>query len=49
MSTSQGSGTSIACSVAPMMSVRHGARALEFYKAAFGAIELFRVEPAGQS
>jgi PhnB protein len=31
-------------SVAPMLSVRGGARAVEFYKAAFGATELFRVE-----
>jgi PhnB protein len=31
-------------SVAPMLSVRHGARAVEFYKTAFGAVEVFRVE-----
>jgi PhnB protein len=31
-------------SVAPMLSVRHGARAVEFYKAAFGAGEVFRIE-----
>jgi PhnB protein len=31
-------------SVAPMLSVRNGAKAVEFYKAAFGAQELFRVE-----
>jgi PhnB protein len=38
----------IVCSVAPMLSVRNGARAVEFYKAAFGASEAFRVEdPAG--
>lgn len=30
--------------VAPMLSVRRGAQALEFYKAAFGATELFRLE-----
>ena len=29
-------------SVAPMLSVRNGARAVEFYKAAFGAQVLFR-------
>jgi PhnB protein len=35
-------------SIAPMLSVRNGARAVEFYKAAFGALEVFRVEdPAG--
>lgn len=27
-----------------MLSVRHGARALEFYKSAFGAVELFRID-----
>jgi PhnB protein len=31
-------------SVAPMLSVRNGARAVEFYKAAFGAVEGFRIE-----
>lgn len=41
------SGVSV-YSIAPMLSVRGGARAVEFYKAAFGAIEVFRVEdPAG--
>ncbi len=34
--------------IAPMLSVRNGARAIEFYKAAFGASELYRVEdPSG--
>src|SRR5215472_11348863 len=30
--------------VAPMLSVRRGAQAVEFYKAAFGAAELFKIE-----
>ena len=30
--------------IAPMLSVRHGAKALEFYKAAFSAKELFRID-----
>ena len=30
--------------IAPMLSVRSGARAIEFYKAAFGAGELFRID-----
>lgn len=30
--------------IAPMLSVRNGGRAIEFYKAAFGACELFRVD-----
>lgn len=31
-------------SIAPMLSVRNGARAVEFYKVAFGAGELFRLD-----
>ena len=31
-------------SVAPMLSVRRGAGAVEFYKTAFGATEIFRIE-----
>ena len=30
--------------IAPMLSVRKGASAIEFYKAAFGANELFRID-----
>ena len=30
--------------IAPMLSVRRGKQAIEFYKAAFGAEELYRVE-----
>ena len=30
--------------ITPMLSVRRGAQAIEFYKAAFGADELFRIE-----
>jgi PhnB protein len=30
--------------IAPMLSVRNGAKAIEFYKAAFGASELFRID-----
>src|SRR2546427_548991 len=44
MATAPGTGTSVTCSVTPMLSVRHGARAVEFYKAAFGAVEVYRVE-----
>jgi PhnB protein len=43
MSTDAGTRTS-AVSIAPMLSVRNGARAVEFYKSAFGAIEVFRIE-----
>ena len=47
MSTHAGTRTSVVCSVAPMLSVRNGARAVEFYKSAFRAIEVFRVEDPG--
>lgn len=36
-------------SIAPMLSVRNGAKAVGFYKAAFGAGELFRIEGGGGS
>jgi PhnB protein len=32
------------CAIAPWLSVRNGAAAVEFYHAAFGAIEQFRIE-----
>ena len=31
-------------SIAPMLSVRNGAKAIDFYKVAFGAGELFRID-----
>jgi PhnB protein len=34
-------------SIAPMLSVRNGVEALAFYKAAFGAEELFKIENGG--
>jgi PhnB protein len=35
--------------IAPMLSVRRAARAIEFYKTAFGAGELFRIDnPSGE-
>jgi PhnB protein len=43
--TSQSATTST--SIAPMLSVRQGAKAVEFYKSAFGALEVFRVEDPG--
>jgi PhnB protein len=40
--------TPVTVSLAPWLSVRNGARAVEFYMAAFGARETYRVEdPAG--
>jgi len=49
MTTAPGTGTSVMCSVSPMLSVRHGSQAVEFYKAAFGATEVYRVEDPGGS
>jgi len=46
MATGSGAPPFIVTSIAPMLSVRNGARAVEFYKAAFGAVEVFRVEDA---
>lgn len=36
--------TSRSTSIAPMLSVRRGAEAVAFYKKAFGATELFRID-----
>src|SRR5258708_30552525 len=49
MSADAGMRSSVVCSVAPMLSVRGGARGVEFYKAAFGANEVYRVEDPGGS
>jgi PhnB protein len=32
------------CTIAPFLSVRNGAQAVEFYKSAFGATEVFRLD-----
>jgi PhnB protein len=34
----------VSCSIAPWLAVRNGSEAVEFYKAAFGAVEAFRLE-----
>ncbi len=39
-----GQGGKLKTSIAPMLSVRNGARAVEFYRSAFGAVELFRLD-----
>lgn len=36
--------TTFRCSIAPWLSVRQGAKAVEFYKSAFGATEVFRID-----
>ena len=38
---------SLACTIAPWLSVRNSAQAVEFYKAAFGATEAYRMEDPG--
>jgi PhnB protein len=37
----------ITTTIAPWLSVRESARAVEFYKSAFGATEMFRMEDGG--
>jgi PhnB protein len=49
MSSDPGTATFVGYSIAPMLSVRNGARAVEFYKSAFGAAEVYRVEDPGGS
>jgi PhnB protein len=44
MSHESESATDPQTTIAPMLSVRNGARAIEFYKKAFGAGELFRLD-----
>jgi PhnB protein len=38
---------SFQASLAPWLSVRHSAAAVEFYKAAFGAVEVYRLQDPG--
>ena len=40
-------GVSLPCSIAPWLSVRNGARAVDFYKSALGATEVFRLDAGG--
>jgi PhnB protein len=47
MNANTSTGIPAVCSIAPLLSVRNGARAVEFYKAAFGATEVYRVEDPG--
>lgn len=44
MSNASAGEVAISRSIAPMLSVRQGARAVEFYRAAFGASEVYRME-----
>src|SRR5712691_2531687 len=40
-------GDSVPCSIKPWLSVRNGAQAVDFYKSAFGAVEVYRLEVPG--
>jgi len=44
MASNPAASTSFQCSIAPWLSVRNGAKAVDFYKAAFGAVEAFRLD-----
>ena len=44
MGTGTGEKAAVRCTIAPWLSVRGSARAVEFYKAAFGATEAFRLD-----
>ena len=44
MSPDTAARPAVAYSIAPMLSVRNGARAVQFYKSAFGATEVFLIE-----
>jgi PhnB protein len=39
--------TSIACTIAPWLSVRRSGEAVDFYKSAFGATEVYRLDAGG--
>jgi len=44
MGLDQAKCASFVCSIAPWLSVGNGAKAVEFYKSAFGASEVYRLE-----
>lgn len=47
MPSNPDSTSSLPCTIAPWLSVRDGAQAINFYKAAFGATEVYRMEDPG--
>ena len=44
MASNPEASASFQCSIAPWLSVRNGAKAVDFYQAAFGAVEAFRLD-----
>jgi PhnB protein len=49
MASDSAARASFKCSIAPWLSVRNSARALEFYKSAFGAIEVYHIDDGNGS
>lgn len=49
MASDSGAGASLRNSIAPWLSVRNSAQAVEFYKSAFGATEAYRLDGPGGS
>ncbi len=49
MGPAAGEKATVRCTIAPWLSVRGSAEAVEFYKAAFGATEAFRLDGPGGS
>ena len=47
MSSNPAAAASVRCTIAPWLSVRESGRAVEFYKAAFGATEAYLLEDPG--
>lgn len=47
MASNPAAGASFRCSIAPWLSVRNGAEAVDFYKSAFGAAEVYRLDVPG--
>src|SRR6266571_6163645 len=47
MALDPAAGASLPCSIAPWLSVRNGAQAVDFYKSAFRATEVFRLDAGG--
>jgi PhnB protein len=44
MTPDSNASANLRCTIAPFLSVRDGSRAVEFYKSAFGATEIFRLD-----
>jgi PhnB protein len=47
MTAKAAAGGPFVCSIAPWLSVRNGARAVEFYRSAFGAVEVYHLDDPG--